>query len=143
MKTKILTLMILVLAFTLLPISMSFAQEEDQSNVIGLFGLNYDEDPVFTAGVGVNIPGTKLWQITYVKVGNYSEINFETALLFGNDKYFIGPMAGPNVDWQEPNSNIETITYITGAGGLIAGIKFSQGFGLSAYGKYKFDFKDH
>lgn len=141
MKAKILIIFTLLLAFIIMPVSITFAQEQEQSNSIVFGGMNYDEVPVIVTGIGVNLPGTKIWTFNYINVGEYGSFNSELGLLFGNDKLYFGPIAGPNVEWIEPSSEIEMINYFTGAGGLIAGFKFSENFGIWSYAKYKFDFK--
>ena len=138
MKLKLL-LFIMLLLFIAMPLSISFAQEP---GTVFFGGINYDEAAVVVTGVGFNIPGTGLWNWSYSNFGAYSSINNEVSYLVRFDKLYIGPIIGPNIDWQEPAEDVGIITYLSGAAGLMGGVSFTEKFGIWAYGKYKFDFKE-
>jgi hypothetical protein len=126
-----------------------FAQESQEADDNLFFaGYRYDEGPIASFGYGRNISGG-LWTFQYADWGNYQTWNSEVAYLFFpdflNNKVFVGPIAGPDTDWLNTaeDDDLETIVYLNGAAGAIAGTHFSGDWGIWGYGKYKFALEDN
>ena len=128
MKTIFILLMVLCIA---LPVM-------SQDKIL-FSGFNHDVTNVPVVGFGFNIPGTPLYEFAYTNIGEYGSLNAETGWMFKNDNFFISPLAGANLSWEEEATDNPLVYYLTGASGLIAGANVGK-IGLWGYGKYKFDF---
>jgi hypothetical protein len=120
---------------------MCFAQEPAPDNLI-FMGVRYGDIPklpLVSIGYGGNITGN-LWNFTYTDVGNYQSLNTELAFMKKFGKLSIGPLAGPNADWQT-SDNADGISYLVGAAGLLTAYDFKE-FGVWGYIKYKFTLSD-
>lgn len=97
------------------------------------FGLGRD--------IGMDFLGGHLWGFGKGSISAESWLHGEAALLFSvKDKFYIGPLAGPNVDWinSPPSSGL---AYLSGAGGVLAGYDVTIKSGLWACAKYKYTFE--
>lgn len=131
-------LMFLIISIMAIPV---MAQEAPLNNML-FGGFNHDESSVPIIGVGFSIPGTPLYEFAYTTVGVYGSLNTETGWMFDLGDSYIALIAGPGVDWQEVNPEAPMIYYLTGSGGLIGGVDFTDKLGIWGYGKYKFDFDE-
>lgn len=142
---KLFTISLLILTLTIIMMSVSTAgilPGGDKSPPVLFIGGNYDEAPTALFGVGIN-SGGNLWQFFNLEIGRYSEIDVKLAYLLGSESFKIGPIAGPNIEWQKTGEiDIDDIiTYLTGAGGFLGSYRISKSFGFWAAIEYKFDFK--
>ena len=139
MKFKTMLMLILILILAIMPVSDLIAQE---SNPPMLFvGGNYDEAPTVIYGLGLNLGGN-LWSLAKFEVGKYSEVDLKVAYLISlREDIKMGPIAGPNIEWQLPEGSEDLISYFTGAGGFIWTYELDVDIGFWAAVEYKFDFK--
>lgn len=128
MKRILIILIVLALS---LPV---FAQEKED---IFFGGVNKIDEVTMIIGVGIPL-GSNLWSFNYATIGEYGSISTELGYMLGGEGFYVAPLAGFNADWFEFEEDEPIMTYIVGAGGLVAGLDFTDRLGLWAYGKYKF-----
>ena len=136
MKTLLTMLMILLLV----PVTATFAQEEPVAENLLFVGGVLDEGNEYTLALGVGAPvAGRLWSFSYTNVGEYGSLSTELAFMLNKSGsgFYIGPIAGPGVDWTSEN-DLPAVAYIVGAGGLVLGYDINPNVGIWGYGKYKF-----
>lgn len=130
--------LLLILLVCVLSVSVQ-AQEKSKTVVFG--GINYDETVVLSAGVAIPLMGD-LYEFTYTNIGEYGSLSAEIGYMFDFGSFYLAPLAGPTIDWMEPEEEMPMLAYIVGSSGLVFCKDFSDTFGLWGYGKYKFKFVD-
>lgn len=129
-----------LLVLILIPVSISWGGEN-----VFFFGGRYDDGFMLSYGTAIDI-GPNLWALEYANWGApYGEVSSEVAYIMPIVGHFsFGVLCGPNCDWH--NTDCDPVTYVTGAGGMLATYDFGargafRNVGCWGYGKYKFDFK--
>lgn len=135
----------LLLALLMLLALPAFSQEEDPNNMV-IASVRYDEGILVSGGYAPNIAGG-LWAMFYADFGNYESVNTELAYFIPfSENLYIGPVAGPNADWYNLETDSITgtfdysnvINYVAGAAGGMVFVKASDHWGVTAYAKRKF-----
>lgn len=97
------------------------------------YGRDLGETPVF---------GGHTWLMTGTNVGSESSWDIlEVALVFSPiANMYVGPLAGPNVDWvdTQPQSGL---AYLSGAAGGLLCYDVSEDVGLWGYSKFNYTFE--
>lgn len=129
---KLLTTLLLVLLVTPL-----MAQTVSVYDNLIFGGASYDETVTFQIGAGFPL-GNGIYEFNYVNVGDYGSLSTEVGVIFGSHKFYVIPLAGPEVNWLENTAQDPIVAYLVGSAGAIAGLDFSKRLGGYAVGKYKF-----
>ena len=116
-----------------------------QDSPVAFFGGKYDNGPYTVTGVGIYL-GKGLWSFSATDFGDEKNVYTEVAYLYKlpfYPKVAIGPVAGPNAQWEETydEDDVPTLSRITGlAGGLVTYSLYDE-VGLWGFYKYKFAFE--
>lgn len=111
---------------------------------LGFLGAR-SNDGVFAVSFGFGKPVTgDLYLFEYVDAGHTGTWASEVAYIFKPmDGLYVGPIAGPNVDWgSAADEGATPLTYLAGAAGALAGYEVTRFGGLWGYAKYKFAFEE-
>ena len=136
-----------LISILLITSALLFGAGDSNAQEANLFwgGAQYDDGVNvgfgFGRDIGEGLWGGNIWTFGNASVGAESSLNGEVALLFTvKDKFYIGPVAGPNVDWvnDPPTSGL---AYLSGAGGGLLGYDISEKTGLWLVGKFKYTFE--
>lgn len=125
------------------PNMKSVVQLGESYRTIVFGGVRFIENSgtLVSFGIGSPIAGSNVYLFNYTDVGRYGSISTEAAYLFTPAaRLYVGPLAGPNVDWVGQSAVADPITYLTGAAGAVVGYNFSGNWGAWGYGKYNFSF---
>ena len=138
MKGLLLTCAVLLL----IPITWgnAVAQESPVAQNLLFVGGMYDDGGEYTMAVGVGAPiAGRLWSFNYTNVGEYGSLSTEVAFMLnkGGTGFYVGPIAGPGIDWTSENE-LPAVAYVVGAGGFVLGYDLNANVGAWGYGKYKF-----
>ena len=142
-------LMIVFCSLVLVAGVMAQDQPEENKNLV-FAGYMYDDGPLFVSGAGYDL-GKGVWTFIRGVTGDDQTVAVDVAYLIWlsdlyplggfADKIFIGPIAGPEADWVNTESDeVPTLSYLNGAAGVIVGIDpFESGIFQSAsiWGAYK------
>lgn len=97
---------------------------------------------LFSFGIGSAFEGSNLYLFNYTDIGRYGSVSSEVAYLFNPVRWlYLGPLAGPNVDWMNQSVGADPVTYLVGSAGAVVGCSFSNSWGVWGYGKYTFGFE--
>lgn len=136
----------IILAILCLCVFASFTVAQDSTKNLVFGGFRYDNGPLFSFGYARDIvkgPAGSLYTFNYTDFGNYQSVNSEIAYMFNYNKFYVGPIAGPNSDWYGASELPgPAVNYIVGAAGGLLAYNFTTDWGAWAYGKYKFTFAD-
>ncbi len=137
------TLSILLLTLALL-FGSAVSSAETDANLFWI-GAEYNDGMKVEFGLGkdlgVGFLGGHIWGFGKANISAESWLHGEAALLFVfKDKFYIGPLAGPNVDWVV-NPPTSGLAYLSGAGGVLAGYDIDVKHGLWACAKYQYTFE--
>ncbi len=113
----------------------------DLSEATLAFAGARSNDGVFAVSFGFGKPiSGSLYLFQYVDAGYTGTWSSEIAYVFKPlDKLYVGPIAGPNVDWgSTADKGASPLTYLTGAAGALVGYELLSWGGAWGYGKYKF-----
>lgn len=127
---------ILTVAFALTLSGAAHAQKN------AYLGVRSDDGAKVSIGVSVPVTGA-LQMLTYTDIGEYSSLSTEALVIghFPNTPFYIGAIAGPNLELGDGATDNPT-DYLVGASGLLVGYKGKSKIGAAAWAKYKFAFKD-
>lgn len=150
---KRITIITIAVAFLITGSAYSFPQEAQKSALstyepvdydggVLLFGTaRYDDGFLASLGAAKHI-GNGVWDLPYVDAGQYGSAGNDIAKVWElSDRFAIGLLAGPGVDWiQTAPDNTDPLAYFVGASGALVSLRISEKWYLNGFAKWRFDF---
>jgi len=125
----------LVLAIAL-PGNLVWAQEDNQSSTMMLYGVRFDTDGITITSGGAKKLSGNFYVIGYGDVGSgQNSASLEGAYIITKGKFGLGALLGANSDWETIAAEENPVNYLVLASGAI--LSYQVFDGLQVWTAYK------